>query len=72
MLKKLSLTCLNVKREIRSLKSKFMNDERGVSPVVATVLIILITVILALFLSKELQNWISDLIGRFTSRTKNL
>ncbi|GEM_PF-6609257 len=44
-----------------------MRDERGVSPIVATVLIMLIALVLAAFISDELRVWISEIFAKLNS-----
>lgn len=51
---------------------KFIEDERGVSPIVATVLIILISIVLAVLVSDGLQAWISDLFTQFRTNAGNI
>ncbi len=43
----------------------FWADERGVSPIIATVLIILIAVMLAVLVSDGLRTWVQDMFTQF-------
>ncbi len=51
---------------------KFIDDELGVSPIVATVLIILVTVILAVLVSDGLKAWVNELFTRFRTNSGNI
>jgi len=50
----------------------FLYDERGVSPIVASVLIILIAVMLAVLVSDGLKAWIEELFIQFRNSTNNI
>ncbi len=51
---------------------QFINDEKGVSPIVASVLIILIAVMLAVLVSDGLKVWIEELFEQFRNQTGNI
>ncbi|MFP4456468.1 MAG: archaellin/type IV pilin N-terminal domain-containing protein [Clostridia bacterium] len=51
---------------------EFMKDQKGVSPIVASVLIILIAVMLAVLVSDGLKAWIEDLFIQFRNSTNHI
>jgi len=51
---------------------EIMDDQRGVSPIVASVLIILIAVMLAVLVSDGLKAWIEDLFIQFRNSTNSI
>ncbi|MFW6029181.1 MAG: hypothetical protein ACOCRO_02885 [Halanaerobiales bacterium] len=51
---------------------EFMKDQKGVSPIVASVLIRLIAVMLAVLVSDGLKAWIEDLFIQFRNSTNHI
>lgn len=53
-------------------KERFLQDERGVSPIVATVLILLITVLLAVLFWNQLKTWFETLWASITGKASGI
>ncbi len=51
---------------------QFIKDQKGVSPIVASVLIILIAVMLAVLVSDGLKAWIEELFIQFRDSTNSI
>ena len=72
MFQKIDRMYLGAKLRLKSFIDDIRSDERGVSNIVATVILILIVVLLAAIFWKQLTEWFNQLWERVTSTSDDI